>query len=165
MSDVKEVFLGLSNIAWTAISSIATAGALVYVLLDPITAKIKKKNNVYHSIEKEIKKNLSFVRSAYEKRSGQLKGEEIPRYELISSILEWINNDYWKENKQFVSESSKRKYDEYLKINEKIDEIKKYADEIIKTKGQTGFVGAITEVVDKFYIEICKNNKYSKMIM
>jgi hypothetical protein len=165
MSDEKEVFLGLSNIAWTAISSIATAGALIYVLLSPITAKLQKRSNVYKSIEKEIKKNLSFVKNAYERRSGQLEGKEIPRYQLISPILEWINTDYWKENKQFVSESSRIKYDEYIKINDKIEEIKKYADEIKNTEGRTGFVGAISEVVDKFFIEICKNRKYSKMIM
>lgn len=137
MANEPETFLCLSGLAWTAISSIATALAVIVALLLPFYLNWRRRENLRILIEDEIDRNLEWI-----KMSDQMWGEDpsngvkFRKVDLLCAGLVHLDTHIWEQNKQTIAEISSQKYLKYLDMEAEISKLKKYAIEIDESKGK-----------------------------
>jgi hypothetical protein len=127
----NEHFLGLSIIAWTAISSIATSLAVITALFIPLVDRNRRRLNIFKNIENEIDRNIDIINKASNIDESYLPFINAPNPVKKGFILQDIRTHYWDENKQYVSEYSNEKYIEYSQINTTIKETRDFANEVL----------------------------------
>jgi hypothetical protein len=107
MANEHETFLFLSGLAWTAISSIATALAVIVALLLPFYLDWKKRKNLSLLIEDEIHRNLDRMKKSDNMKSGKLpNGDTIRKVDIMSAFLVHLDTHIWEQNKQTIAEIS-----------------------------------------------------------
>ncbi len=129
----NDIFLGLSSVGWTAISSIATSIAVITALFFPLIDKIKRRKNIYSIIDHEIKRNIAVLNKALSLNENYLSFTNAPAAVKKGFIIQDISTNYWEENKQYISEHSSKKYNEYLEINNIFNETKAFAFQVLNT--------------------------------
>ncbi len=138
-----ETFISLSGLAWSAISSIATVLAVIVALFLPFYSVRKKKSNLSKLIEKEIDFNIELLKKASLCKDENLDGTHISRLNIMCTILSKIDLNVWNDNKQTIAEVSSSRFMKYSEINKRLDSIKEYAVEIIKTEGRSLYIHLI----------------------
>lgn len=126
-----DVFWGLSNTAWTALSSISTLLAVMVALYFPISERLNRRKKICRNIESEIRKNFRIIEKARTFDLSNLVGQSVPKSIAVAVTLGQIDSEYWEVNRQFVSEYSFKKFTEYSKINNDLKEMKLLAQELL----------------------------------
>ncbi len=160
----NELFLGLSNIAWTAISSIATSLAVIIALFIPILEKNKRRLNIFSIIEDEINRNIDVINKASKVDESYLSFIKAPNAVKKGFILQDIRTHYWDENKQYVSEYSNKKFIEYSQINEVIKETHDFAKEVLNIGSENPPLNYIEIALERACSQIRNIKKYGERI-
>lgn len=156
----SDYFWGLSNTAWSAISSISTCCAVLVALYFPISEKVGRRKKIFSIIEREIRKNFRVLEKAKKNHLLPLLGDNVPISVSIAFTIRQINLDYWEENKQAVSESSIKKYSEYVGINDELQQLSLFAQELLVERESTKYIEQIQLAFEKVYLDMKKYSKY-----
>ena len=100
MASEPEMFLSLSIVAWSAISSIATLLAVAVALFLPFYYEKKKQQNLGRLIEYELNKNIELLGKAYSQKVTKIRDREISKINLMCPILEHLNQEIWNDSKE-----------------------------------------------------------------
>jgi len=160
MTDQTEMFFGLSNTAWTAISSLSTFLAVLVALYFPISEKLGRRKKIYRTIENEIRKNFCVLEKAKTNHLAALVGPNVPKYVMIAFSMGQINIDYWEVNRQFVSEASRKRYDEYSEVNNDLKDLKLFAQELLVDSEDTKHFDKLMVAFDMTYAKMKTKKKY-----
>ena len=151
MNILSDYFLGLSSTAWTAISSIATAGALIVALFLPFYEKISRRYRIYKNISYELLKNFDVINKAKQKKESVANKNDLTKEVEICYLLGQINTDYWDNNKQYISEASLKRYNKYCDINNEISELKIFAEELRNEDDSIKYISRIIPALESTY--------------
>jgi len=160
----NELFLGLSNIAWTAISSIATSLAVITALFIPFIDRNRRRLNIFKIIEDEIDRNIDIINKASKIDESYLSFIKAPNPVKKGFILQDIRTHYWNENKQYVSEYSSRKFIEYSQINGIVEETRDFASEVLSLGADNPQLNYIEIALERAYSQIKKIKKYGERV-
>lgn len=152
----SEIFLGLSDTAWTAISSIATVCAVLVALYFPVSDRFSRKQKIYRTIEAEIRRNISVLGKAKGNYLGPIVGAAVPRSVTAAFQLRAIDLSYWDDNRQFVSETSLKRYSQYSSINNDLRELKLLVEELINTDTDIRTFDKVIIALEMTYEKILK---------
>jgi hypothetical protein len=160
-----ELFFGLTNIAWTAISSIATSVAVITALFIPYVEKSRRRLNIFEIIENEIDRNITVINKAFNLEETYLSFTKAPIAVKKGFILQDLRTNYWDENKQYVSEFSAKKYNEYLQVNEIIMEIKGFSSQVLNAGQNDSSLNYIEIALERTYSQIRSLKKYRSRLV
>lgn len=158
-----ELFLGLSNTAWTAISSIATFLAVLVALYLPLSERFNRRRKIYKSIENEIRNNFRVLEKiknqSFATAVTKLIGET-PQFVVIAHVTRQIDVEYWEHNKQLISESSFKKLGEYTAINKELKELKLFGEEVLQPSRSSNHADLFLIGFESTYTKMKKFEKY-----
>jgi hypothetical protein len=160
MQENIDLFIGLSNTAWTALSSIATFCAVALALWFPISEKISRRSKVYRTIENEISENFLVLEKAKNPSNRFMDLSKAPKHIITGYTLDQINTSYWDQNKQYVSESSLKRYNEYRRINKDLNELKDFAKELLSSEEYHDHLEKIEIAFESVYVDMKAITKY-----
>ena len=152
MKENVELFLFLSNTAWTAISSMATLAAVIVALFYPSYQEWRKIKNLIKIIKLEMKKNILLACRAAKEKDVQ-SPIQITRENIIAELMKTIDMEIWNNKKFYVAEYSSKEYLHLNRINEKLASLHMHALKICEMKGQTPEYAFIAQEVESIISE------------
>ena len=145
-------FLWLSDIQWSALSSISTFLAVMVALFAPAVTNFFKMKNILDVVSAEVERNREVFKTAYKIPP---QAPQYPDYRVLKAImLKEISIDTWNQYRIIIGENHPQKYIKFLQIYSLLSKLKEFSLEITSNSKNSIYAQTILVLMDEF------NEKY-----